>query len=48
MCVEVTRTTMACMCFCVKASGAETVIIIGRNSSAERLKLALELDADYN
>lgn len=31
-----------------KAAGAETVIITGRNSSAERLKLALELGADYS
>jgi threonine dehydrogenase-like Zn-dependent dehydrogenase len=30
-----------------KASGAETVIMTGRNSSSERLKLALELGADY-
>lgn len=30
-----------------KAAGAETVIMTGRNSSAERLKLALELGADY-
>ncbi|WP_338450673.1 alcohol dehydrogenase catalytic domain-containing protein [Niallia oryzisoli] len=29
-----------------KASGAETVIMTGRNSSSERLKLALELGAD--
>ena len=30
-----------------KAAGAETVIITGRNSSLERLKLALKLGADY-
>jgi threonine dehydrogenase-like Zn-dependent dehydrogenase len=31
-----------------KAAGAETVIMTGRNSSQERLKLALELGADYS
>lgn len=30
-----------------KASGAEIVIMTGRNSSSERLKLGLELGADY-